>query len=110
MPGGPTPKAMDSTQREGLQVQMGAPTAGAPADGSLRCFVGGQFVGMTTLDDCARRNGVATDALDVRALLDAHVEIARQQLLARFVHDVAQLAQRARLMCFPHVEHSTDGR
>jgi len=63
--GGPTPRAMDSTQREGLQVQMGAPTAGAPADGSLRCFVGGQFVGMTTLDDCASRNGVATDALDV---------------------------------------------
>ena len=63
--GGPTPKAMDATQREGLQVQMGTPTAGAPADGSLRCFVNGQFVGMTTLDDCARRNGVATDALDV---------------------------------------------
>lgn len=63
--GGPTPKAMDDTQQQGLQVQMGAPTAGAPADGSLRCFVDGVFVGMTTLDDCARRNGVATDALDV---------------------------------------------
>src|SRR5690349_8155448 len=62
---GPTPKAMDETQREGLQVQMGAPTAGAPGEGALRCFVGGQFVGMTTLDDCAKRNGVATDALDV---------------------------------------------
>jgi hypothetical protein len=31
----------------------------------LRCFVGGQFVGEMTLADCARRNGVATDALDV---------------------------------------------
>jgi hypothetical protein len=31
----------------------------------LRCFVGGQFVGDMTLADCARRNGVATDALDV---------------------------------------------
>jgi hypothetical protein len=31
----------------------------------LRCFVDGQFVGMATLADCARRNGVATDALDV---------------------------------------------
>ena len=31
----------------------------------LRCFVNGQFVGMATLTDCARRNGVATDALDV---------------------------------------------
>jgi len=31
----------------------------------LRCYVSGQFVGMATLADCARRNGVATDALDV---------------------------------------------
>ncbi len=63
--GGPSPKALDATQREGLQVQMGAPTAGVAGEGALRCFVGGRFVGMTTLDDCARRNGVATDALDV---------------------------------------------
>src|SRR5688572_15392695 len=31
----------------------------------LRCFVGGRFVGDLTLRDCAQRNGVATDALDV---------------------------------------------
>lgn len=31
----------------------------------LRCFVRGQFVGDLALADCARRNGVATDALDV---------------------------------------------
>lgn len=31
----------------------------------LRCFVNGQFIGMATLSDCARRNGLATDALDV---------------------------------------------
>lgn len=31
----------------------------------LRCYVDGQFAGMATLADCARRNGVATDALDV---------------------------------------------
>ncbi len=31
----------------------------------LRCFVGGQFVGELTLDDCARRNGVASGSLDV---------------------------------------------
>ncbi|MDY6923655.1 MAG: hypothetical protein SWI22_06840 [Pseudomonadota bacterium] len=31
----------------------------------LRCYVDGQFIGMATLVDCARRNGVATDALDV---------------------------------------------
>jgi hypothetical protein len=31
----------------------------------LRCFVAGQFVGDLTLAACAKRNGVATDALDV---------------------------------------------
>lgn len=31
----------------------------------LRCFVQGRFVGELSLTDCARRNGVATDALDV---------------------------------------------
>ena len=31
----------------------------------LRCYVNGQFIGMATLVDCARRNGLATDALDV---------------------------------------------
>ncbi|MDB5429006.1 MAG: hypothetical protein JWP35_122 [Caulobacter sp.] len=31
----------------------------------LRCFVGGQFVGEVTLAECAKRNGVATGALDV---------------------------------------------
>jgi len=31
----------------------------------LRCFVGGKLVGEMTLADCAKRNGVATDALDV---------------------------------------------
>lgn len=31
----------------------------------LRCFVDGQFVGMATLADCAERNGLATDGLDV---------------------------------------------
>ena len=31
----------------------------------IRCFVGGLFVGELTLTECAKRNGVATDALDV---------------------------------------------
>src|SRR3978361_1153058 len=31
----------------------------------LRCFVGGQFVGELPLNACAKRNGVATDSLDV---------------------------------------------
>jgi hypothetical protein len=31
----------------------------------IRCFVGGVFVGELTLTECAKRNGVATGALDV---------------------------------------------
>jgi hypothetical protein len=31
----------------------------------LRCFVNGQFEGIETLADCAQKNGVATEALDV---------------------------------------------
>lgn len=31
----------------------------------LRCFVAGQFVGEVTLAECAKKNGVATGALDV---------------------------------------------
>ncbi|HEY7901733.1 MAG TPA: hypothetical protein VIC25_11180, partial [Caulobacteraceae bacterium] len=31
----------------------------------LRCFVGGRLIGELTVIDCAKRNGVATGALDV---------------------------------------------
>jgi hypothetical protein len=50
----------------GLVVQMGAPDNAKldPAQ-PLRCFVDGQFEGMETLADCAKKNGVATKALDV---------------------------------------------
>jgi hypothetical protein len=40
----------------------------------LRCFVDGQFIGMATLADCAERNGLATDGLDVG--LDASGNLA----------------------------------
>jgi hypothetical protein len=51
--------------RGGLVIEQGGdPTRTDPAK-PLRCFVGGQLVGDMTLADCARRNGVATDALDV---------------------------------------------
>ncbi len=40
----------------------------------LRCFVNGQFIGMATLADCAERNGLATDGLDVG--LDASGNLA----------------------------------
>ncbi len=50
----------------GLVVQMGRPDDAKPDPTTpLRCFVNGQFVGMETLADCARKNGVATQALDV---------------------------------------------
>jgi hypothetical protein len=34
-------------------------------DRQLRCFVGGQFIGAATLADCAQKNGVSAQALDV---------------------------------------------
>jgi hypothetical protein len=50
----------------GLVVQMGRPEdAKLDPQKPLRCFVGGQFVGLETLADCAKKNGVATEALDV---------------------------------------------
>ncbi|MDB5425232.1 MAG: hypothetical protein JWQ29_2648, partial [Phenylobacterium sp.] len=50
----------------GLVIDSAGPEDGRmdPAK-PLRCFVAGQFVGELTLADCAKRNGVATDALDV---------------------------------------------
>lgn len=50
----------------GLVVEMGRDDdAKIDPTRELRCFVGGQFVGMSSLADCAKRNGVATGALDV---------------------------------------------
>jgi len=48
----------------GLTVDV-AEAPALDATRELRCYVAGQFVGMATLADCARRNGLATDALDV---------------------------------------------
>lgn len=56
---GPPPAA-----RGGLTIDVAdAPELNTTRE--LRCFVDGQYVGLATLGDCARRNGVATDALDV---------------------------------------------
>lgn len=62
------PKTPPPASTGGLVVQT------SPADDgkldpkkSLRCFVNGQFEGIETLADCARKNGVATEALDVGA-------------------------------------------
>lgn len=50
--------------RGGLNIDL-AEAPALEATRQLRCFVNGQFIGMATLADCARRNGLATDALDV---------------------------------------------
>jgi hypothetical protein len=52
--------------RAGLVIDSSG-TASPKLDSTkpLRCFVAGQLVGDLTLADCAKRNGVATDALDV---------------------------------------------
>ena len=47
-----------------IEESAGQPPKLNPAK-PLRCFVSGQFVGEFTIADCARRNGVATDRLDV---------------------------------------------
>ena len=60
------PKAAPPASVGGLVVQMGPPQdAKLDPKQPLRCFVNGQFVGMATLSDCAKQNGVATKALDV---------------------------------------------
>jgi len=62
--GEPTPPPPAS--KGGLVIDATTPpdTHVAPTR-TLRCFVAGQYAGDFTLAECAQRNGVATDALDV---------------------------------------------
>ena len=60
----PAARMPDADAPGELQVNVGDAPALEPTR-ELRCFVSGQFVGMATLSDCAQRNGLATDALDV---------------------------------------------
>jgi hypothetical protein len=48
----------------GLQVSVTDPGPPDPAR-PLRCFVDGRYVGMATVAECAERNGVSAQALDV---------------------------------------------
>ena len=66
---------IDSSGAEDGKIDPGKP---------LRCFVQGQFVGELSLTDCARRNGVATDALDV-GLDETGALAAAQQAGAQLV-------------------------
>ncbi len=52
-------------ERGALQVEMGPEEGKLDPTRPLRCFVGGQFVGLETLASCARKNGVSAQALDV---------------------------------------------
>ena len=61
--GGDDP-APEPEERAGLQLDVTEAPDLEPTR-ELRCFVNGQFVGMATLADCARQNGVATEGLDV---------------------------------------------
>ena len=58
-----TPEAPPAS-KGGLNVEL-AEAPALEATRELRCFVDGQYIGMATLAVCARRNGLATDALDV---------------------------------------------
>ena len=66
MHGNTSPTDAPPASRAGLIVETGRPDdTKLDANRPLRCFVGGQFVGETTLSECAQKNGVATGALDV---------------------------------------------
>ncbi len=66
MHGAKSPTDDPPASRAGLVVETGrADDNKLDANRPLRCFVGGQFVGETTLAECAKKNGVATGALDV---------------------------------------------
>jgi hypothetical protein len=59
-------KAAPPASKGGLVVEMSAVDDGPATSGrQLRCFVSGQFVGMATLAQCAQKNGVSTQGLDV---------------------------------------------
>ena len=58
------PNAVPPAAEGGLKIDLAEAPALEPTR-QLRCFVDGQFVGMATLADCAKRNGVASSALEV---------------------------------------------
>lgn len=71
---GEPPAPVAETGPTGLQVEMSQDVARLDPTRPLRCFVGGQFIGLATLAECAERNGVAAQSLDVG--LDESGELA----------------------------------
>lgn len=75
---GHEPRTPPPASQGGLVIDAsGAGVGHIDAAKPLRCFVNGQLVGELTLKDCAQRNGVASDALDVG--LDATGTLAAGQ-------------------------------
>ncbi|MGA0604519.1 hypothetical protein ACO2Q0_00840 [Phenylobacterium sp. VNQ135] len=62
---GDAPTEAPPASQAGLVIESGPDDGRLDPAGPLRCFVAGQFVGELSLAECAQRNGVATDALDV---------------------------------------------
>ncbi|CAN7177791.1 hypothetical protein LJR225_000408 [Phenylobacterium sp. LjRoot225] len=78
----------------GLVIEASGAGAGRiDAAKPLRCFVGGLYVGDLTLKDCAKRNGVTTDALDVG--LDVSGALAASQPGAAAVTPLPPVAAQA---------------
>ena len=65
MRGHKPPARLDDSSPHSLQVELGHEDPGLDPSRPLGCFAGGQYVGMTTLKQCAQKNGVAPGALDV---------------------------------------------
>jgi hypothetical protein len=61
----PKDAAVAQVAPAGLQIEQGQADSRTAATKPLRCFVNGQFIGMATVADCAAKNGVAAQALDV---------------------------------------------
>ena len=61
----PKPSGPPPASKAGLVVEQGSDDSPVDLGRPLRCFVGGRMVGEMTLADCAKKNGVATKALDL---------------------------------------------
>ena len=61
----PGPQGPPPASKGGLVVEEGRDEQSLDPARPLRCFVGGQLAGTMSLADCAKKNGVATSALDL---------------------------------------------
>jgi hypothetical protein len=61
----PRPSGPPPASKGGLVVEQNKDDGPVDPGRPLRCFVGGQMVGEMTLAECAKKNGVATKALDL---------------------------------------------